>query len=139
MIVHSPYEGSPAPELNRDAEGLQVDPNGLYSQPSTGAQLQNWLFTHEENGEKQAMYEDGKLMPSKGAAKKLRGKRIYGLPKRTFVIIAIVSAITVVCIAGGVAGYYANRSSSPTQTSKCVFISPLDLTSNSMTVANTYF
>jgi len=139
MIVHSPYESSPAPELNRDAEGLQVDPNGLYSQPSTGAQLQNWLFAHEENGEKQTMYEDGKLMPSKGAPQKCRGKRIYGLPKRTFVIIVIVSAITVVCIAGGVAGYYANRSRSPTQTSKCVFICPLILTSNYMMVANTYF
>jgi hypothetical protein len=138
MMVHSPYEGSPAPELNRDAEGLQVDSNGPYPQPTAGAQLQNWLFAHEENGEKQVKYGDGELMPSKVAAKERRGKRIYGLPKRTFVIIAIVSAITIVCIAGGVAGYYANRSSSPTPTSECVFISPLTLISNSMTVANTY-
>lgn len=137
-MAHSPYEGSPAPELNRDAEGLQVDPNGTYPEPTIGANSHNWLFAHEENGEKQVRYDDVEPMPSKGAMKKRRRKRISGLPKRTLVIIAIASAITLVCIAGGVGGYYANRSSSPTPTSEYVFISPLIITSNSMTVANAY-
>lgn len=114
-----PEDGLAAPELDRDTEGLQVDPNGSYPYPTTKeidskSKHYHWVPTPG----KQLSYDDAGLIPYEDATRRKR-ERICGLKRRTFFIVAAIVAIVIVAAAvgGGVGGYYANKSSRYVHTS----------------------
>jgi hypothetical protein len=98
------------------AQGLEVDPNGRYPEPSTDAHYTKFA-------EKELKYDDNAgLILSKELdvnAQQRREQRICGCTRRTFIIMASIVSIIVVCaaIGGGVGGYYAHKSSTPSLTS----------------------
>jgi hypothetical protein len=97
------------------AQGLEVDPNGRYPEPSTDAHYTKFA-------EKELRYDDNAgLILSKELdvnAQQRRERRICGCTRRTFIIVASVVSIIVICaaIGGGVGGYYAHKSSTPSLT-----------------------
>lgn len=111
-----PEDGLAAPELDRHAEGLQVDPNGPYPQPTTRASEvgeKHW-YAFGDAGEKQLSKDESGLIPYESSIRRRDG-RICGLKRRTFIIVAVVASIllAIAAIGGGVGGYFANKSSSP--------------------------
>lgn len=107
-----------APEVDmshqdRDAEGLQVDPNGPYPQPTTDPKAKHQWWGVGESSEKQVPLDDAGLIPYEHSVQRRDG-RVCGLKRRTFIVIASVVAIIIVCaaIGGGVGGYYASKSDS---------------------------
>lgn len=127
-LVPTSSQPEPALEVNRDAEGLQVDPNGAYPGP---------MMRTEKSA---PGYNEAGYVPSEQSTPKDQKEGICGLRKRTFfIILAVVIVVVCAAVGGGVGGYYGTKkSSSPTPTSeskptsiqRCVSI-PLLLASNS--------
>ncbi|KAF2658795.1 hypothetical protein K491DRAFT_713271 [Lophiostoma macrostomum CBS 122681] len=122
VLLHTSPSSSPqssAPEVDTSVretyEGLQVDPNGPYPQPTTSdteTKHQWWHFGGSSEKQTRHGSDDAGLIPSEHApAQNRKRKRICGLKRRTFIITAAVVAILVVCaaIGGGVGGALAAR------------------------------
>lgn len=114
-IPRIPENGEAAPEVDRHAEGLQVDTNGPYPQPTTDEKWAHYAGAGAGH-EKQLQHDDAGLIPCEQTGQRRRDGRICGLKRRTFIIIAAIVGIIVICaaIGGGVGGYYANRTPTPT-------------------------
>ncbi|CAE7028101.1 hypothetical protein PTTW11_04365 [Pyrenophora teres f. teres] len=104
-------------QVNRDAEGLQVDYDGLYPDP---------MKKHHPDDKYISQHNDAGLMPMEQAnpeplPTKHRRERICGLKRRTFFIVMIVVmlVVTVAAVGGGVGGYQASKNKTPTPTSVC--------------------
>lgn len=96
-------------ENSREGEGLQVDPNGPYPQPTTGSKSkQVWAYYGPES-EKQVPHDDAGLIPTEESIR--RDRTVCGLKRRTFFIIVAIATIVIICaaIGGGVGGYYATK------------------------------
>ncbi|KAF2188307.1 hypothetical protein K469DRAFT_93652 [Zopfia rhizophila CBS 207.26] len=105
---------STAPEVdlsNRDAEGLQVDLNGPYPEPTTESRPKAQWWPFSGSPQKQVVNEDGGLFPVEKSPR--RERRICGMKRKTFVLVLIV-VILVICAAvgGGVGGYEASKKKS---------------------------
>ncbi|KAK1907791.1 hypothetical protein P3342_006120 [Pyrenophora teres f. teres] len=94
-------------QVNRDAEGLQVDYDGLYPDP---------MKKHHPDDKYISQHNDAGLMPMEQAnpeplPTKHRRERICGLKRRTFFIVMIVVmlVVTVAAVGGGVGGYQASK------------------------------
>ena len=115
-IYTPPTPAGSAPQVDpypREVEGLQVDANGPYPQPTTDSETQQKWWHSGGSSEKQShQADDSGLIPTEESIR--QDGRVCGLRRRVFIIIMTIVAIFVICAAvgGGVGGYYANRSSS---------------------------
>ncbi|KAF2265747.1 hypothetical protein CC78DRAFT_532122 [Lojkania enalia] len=114
-----------APEVDRtwrEVEGLQVDPNGPYPQPTTGvgARPEKYVLSLPSSNEKQVSHDDAGLLSVEHESRRdAQERRICGLKKRTFIIVAAIIAtfVIVAAVGGAVGGYYANKTdTTPTKT-----------------------
>lgn len=101
-------------QVNRDAEGLQVDYNGLYPDP---------MKKHHPDDKYISQHNDAGLMLMEQATPepvtvKHKRERICGLKRRIFFIVltVILLVVIVAAVGGGVGGYQASKKSTPTPT-----------------------
>ena len=123
VLLHSSSPSSSSessyPEVDttsRDTyEGLQVDPNGPYPQPTTSDDDIKHKWWHiGGSSEKQirpGSDDAGLIAVEQTRTGKPKRERICGLKRRTFFIVAAIVGILVVCAAvgGGVGGAMAAR------------------------------
>ncbi|KAF2473933.1 uncharacterized protein BDR25DRAFT_301992 [Lindgomyces ingoldianus] len=113
-----PLENS-APEVhlaNREVEGLQVDPNGPYPQPTTSeSRPAAYGFPYFVVGKQAIPGDESGLIPVPLEKHSGVGKRTCGMKRRTFIIVLVVVVIVIICgaVGGGVGGYYAKQNSNP--------------------------
>lgn len=108
----------PELEINRDAEGLQVDYSEELPDSSRTDGSHNHLHVLEENEEKQVKPNETKPTPSERSAQRQKRARICWVRRRFFFILSIVCILTIACIGAGVGGYYANKNKPPQPTAK---------------------
>lgn len=116
----SPGTGAPEVDLSqRDGEGLQVDLNGLYPEPTTDSGSKHKWWQLSASSEKQIPHCDDAGLILVEEHVRQQDRRTCGLKRRTLITLATIIAILVICaaIGGGVGGYFANK---PTPTSTSV-------------------
>lgn len=134
----------PAPEVDRAAEGLQVDPNGKYPWASTreiDSTSKHWIPSLRAlaSSEKETSRSEDGLIPDIHEENSEHGK-VWGYKRRSFIITASICVLLVMCVSvgGALGGYYANKStraststSTPTTTATSVITSASTTTSTS--------
>ena len=99
-----------APEVNRDDEGLQVDPNGSYPFPTTkevvDSTSKHWLPWPNSvaSSEKQLCRGQEGLIPVEESIVR-RNDKIWRFRRKPFIIITSICIVVAICaIVGGVVG-----------------------------------
>jgi hypothetical protein len=111
--------GANAPEVNHDAEGLQVDLHGAYPKPTIdGEGTAKWWMVGGSSEKQARIDDDDGLIPAEERTRRAE-RRICGFKRRTFFILVAVSTLVVIAVGvgGGVGGYYASKPK-PTSTSE---------------------
>lgn len=115
-------------QVNRDAEGLQVDYDGLYPDPMKKNHPDDkYVLQHNDAG--LIPTEQANLEPS---TIKHKRERIWGLKRRTFFLVLTFVTLVVLtaAVGGGVGGYQASKKSVPTPTRYVRKFQLYEMTSN---------